>query len=166
MQSTPSRRCCKSSIRGWDSFAPPTMWWVFYSFLPKLCKIDIKRTLDATFLNWLALTFYGVKYDFGLFHPPGSTFLLTSNLADIHVSKVRKVCVKIKMESSFSQFSHIFTFKRDNQSDIFIEIFYGKKRKSLFLPTINSFPSPAWNEIFSCLNILYFDHISDKQILS
>ena len=60
----------------------------------KLCKMCQKRTLDATFLDCLALTFYDV---IGKLLPEwacltlqgGTTFLLTSKLADIPVSRVR-----------------------------------------------------------------------------
>ena len=38
--------------------------YLFYHFLSKMCKIDIKRTLDATFLDCLALTFYIVIGDY------------------------------------------------------------------------------------------------------
>ena len=60
----------------------------------KMCKICLKRPLDATFLDCLALTFC----DFiGELLPEwacltlqgGTTFLLTSKLADIPVSRVR-----------------------------------------------------------------------------
>ena len=61
----------------------------------KMCKIDIKRTLDSTFLDCLALTFCDVIGDLlpewaCLTLQGGTTFLLTSKLADIPVSRVRK----------------------------------------------------------------------------
>ena len=64
-----------------------------HSFL-KMCKIDVKRTLDATFLDCLALMFCDI---IGGLLPQracltlqgGTTFRLTSNMADIPVSRVR-----------------------------------------------------------------------------
>ena len=61
----------------------------------KIFKICIKRTLDTTFLDCLVLTFCDV---IGKLLPEwacltlqgGTTFLLTSKLADIPVSRVRK----------------------------------------------------------------------------
>ena len=60
----------------------------------KMCKICLKRTLDATFLDCLALTFCDVIGDLlpewaCLTLRGGTTFLLTSKLADISVSRVR-----------------------------------------------------------------------------
>ena len=62
----------------------------------KMCKICLKRTLDATFLDCLALTFYDVIDELipewaCLTLQGGTTFLLTSKLADIPVSRVRIV---------------------------------------------------------------------------
>ena len=60
----------------------------------KMCKIDVKHTLDATFLEYLVSTFCDVignllpEWAF-LTLQGGTTFRLTSNLADIHVSRVR-----------------------------------------------------------------------------
>ena len=61
-----------------------------------MCKICLKRTLDATFLDWLALTFCDVIGELlpewaCLTLQGGTTFLLTSKLADIPVSRVRNV---------------------------------------------------------------------------
>ena len=61
----------------------------------KMCKIRLKRTLDATFLDCLALTFCDVIGELlpewaCLTLQGGTTFLLTSKLADIPVSRVRK----------------------------------------------------------------------------
>ena len=61
----------------------------------KMCKICLKRTLDATFLDCLALTFCDVIGELlpewaCLTLQGGTTFLLTSKLADIPVSRVRK----------------------------------------------------------------------------
>ena len=66
----------------------------FFSFLSKMCKICLKRTLEATFLDCLVSTFCDVV---GKLLPEwacltlrgGTTFLLTSKLADIPVSRVR-----------------------------------------------------------------------------
>ena len=61
----------------------------------KMCKICLKRTPDATFLDCLALTFCDVIGELlpewaCLTLQGGTTFLLTSKLADIPVSRVRK----------------------------------------------------------------------------
>ena len=95
-----SRGCCKSKTREWDSRVPPSMWCLvifFHSWL-KMCEIWLKRTLDATFLDCLALTFCDVIGELlpewvRLTLQGGTTFLLTSKLADIPVSRVRIVCV-------------------------------------------------------------------------
>ena len=60
----------------------------------KMCKICLKRTLDATFLDCLALTFCDVIGELlpewaCLTLQGGTTFLLTLKLADIPVSRVR-----------------------------------------------------------------------------
>ena len=61
----------------------------------KMCKLCLKRTLDATFLDCLALTFCDVisellpEWDC-LTLQGGTTFLLTSKLADVPVSRMRK----------------------------------------------------------------------------
>ena len=63
---------------------------------PKMCEICLERTLDTTFLDCLALTFCDV---IGSLLPEwacltlqgGTTFLPTSKLADIPVSRVRKL---------------------------------------------------------------------------
>ena len=60
----------------------------------KMCKKCLKRTLDATFLDCLALTFCDVIGELlpewaCLTLQGGTTFLLTSKLADIPVSRVR-----------------------------------------------------------------------------
>ena len=60
-----------------------------------MCKICLKRTLDATFLDCLALTFCDVIGELlpewaCLTLQGGTTFLFTSKLADIPVSRVRK----------------------------------------------------------------------------
>ena len=60
----------------------------------KMCKICLKRTLDATSLDCLALTFCDVIGELlpewaCLTLQGGTTFLLTSKLADIPVSRVR-----------------------------------------------------------------------------
>ena len=79
-------------------FPSPSLNVVFNYFshsCPKMCKICLKRTLDATFLDCLALTFCDVM---GQLLPEWvcltlqgrTTFLLTSKLADIPVSRVRK----------------------------------------------------------------------------
>ena len=54
----PSRGCSKSWTRGWDSRVPPSMWCliIFLNLVQKMCKICLKRTLDATFPDCLALT--------------------------------------------------------------------------------------------------------------
>ena len=60
----------------------------------KMCKICLKRTLDATFLDCLALTSRDVIGELlpewaCLTLQGGTTFLPTSKLADIPVSRVR-----------------------------------------------------------------------------
>ena len=82
----PSRGCCKSWTRGWDSQVPPSMWCIDYfsHSCPKMRKICLKRTLDATFLDCLALTFCDVIGELlpewaCLTLQGGTTFLLTQN---------------------------------------------------------------------------------------
>ena len=63
-----------------------------------MCKICLKRTLDVTFLDCLASTFCDVIGELlpewaCLTLQGGTTFLLTSNLADIPVSRMRKLCL-------------------------------------------------------------------------
>ena len=66
-----------------------------FLILPNMRKICLIRILDATFLDCLALTFCDVigellpEWDC-LTLQVGTTFLLTSKLADIPVSRVRK----------------------------------------------------------------------------
>ena len=60
-----------------------------------MCKICLKRTLDATFLDCLALAFCDVIGELlpewvCLTLQGGTTFPLTSKLADIPVPRVRK----------------------------------------------------------------------------
>ena len=67
----------------------------FSSFLPKMCKIYLKCTLDATFLDCFALRLCDVigelLLEWACLALQGwTTFHLTSKLADIPVSKVRK----------------------------------------------------------------------------
>ena len=64
-----------------------------------MCKICLKRTLDATFLDCFALTFCDIIGELlpewaCLTLQGGTTFLLTSKLADIPVSRVRKQCLQ------------------------------------------------------------------------
>ena len=59
-----------------------------------MCKLCLKRTLDATFLDCLALTFCDVIGELlpewaCLALQGGTTFPLTSKLADIPVPRVR-----------------------------------------------------------------------------
>ena len=69
----------------------------------KMCKTDIKRTLDVTFLDCLALTFCDIIGDLlpqwaRLALLDGTTFRLMSYLLDIPVSRVRislSICVKL-----------------------------------------------------------------------
>ena len=78
-------------------FLSPSLNVVFDYFshsCPKMCKICLKRTLDATFLDCLALTSCDVIGELlpewaCLTLQGGTTFLLTSKLADISVSRVR-----------------------------------------------------------------------------
>ena len=78
-------------------FASPSLNVVFDYFSHsclKMCKKCLKRTLDATFLDCLALTFCDVIGELlpewaCLTLQGGTTFLLTSKLADIPVSRVR-----------------------------------------------------------------------------
>ena len=79
-------------------FLSPSLNVVFDYFshsCPKMCKICLKRPLDATFLDCLALPFCDVIGELlpewaCLTLQGGKTFLLTSKLADIPVSRVRK----------------------------------------------------------------------------
>ena len=68
-----------------------------------MCKICLKRTLDATFLDCLALTFCDV---IGELLPEWACLtlkvLLTSKLADIPVSRVRSCNDKLTDSFSFS----------------------------------------------------------------
>ena len=69
----------------------------------KMCKIDLKRKLDTTFLVCLALMFCDVTVVGDLLPEwacltlqgllGGTTFRLTSNLADISISRVRKIAL-------------------------------------------------------------------------
>ena len=79
-------------------FPSPSLNVVFDYFshsCPKMFKIRLKRTLDVTFLDCLALTFCDV---IGELLPEwacltlhgGTTFLLTAKLAYMPVSRVRK----------------------------------------------------------------------------
>ena len=66
----------------------------------KMCKICLKRTLDVTFQDCLALTFCDVIGELlpewaCLTLQGGTTFLLTSKLADIPVSRVRNACPRV-----------------------------------------------------------------------
>ena len=78
-------------------FPSPSLNVVFDYFshsCPKMCKICLK--LDATFLDCLALPFCDVIGELlpewaCLTLQGGTTFLLTSKLADIPVSRVRKI---------------------------------------------------------------------------
>ena len=93
----PSRGCSKSWTRGWDSRVPSlnVVFDYFSHSCPKMCKICLKCTPDAPFLDCLALTFC---YVIGELLPEwacltlqgGTTFLLTSKMAHIPVSRVRK----------------------------------------------------------------------------
>ena len=60
-----------------------------------MCKISLKRTLDMTFLDYLAFDFCDVIGELlpvwaCLTIKGGTPFLLTSKLTDIPVSRVRK----------------------------------------------------------------------------
>ena len=85
-------------------FPSPSLNVVFDYFshsCPKMCKICLKRPLDATFLDCLALTFCDVIGELlpewaCLTLQGGTTFLLTSKLADIPVSRVR-ICTVSKL---------------------------------------------------------------------
>ena len=78
-------------------FPSPSLNVVFDYFshsCPKMCKICLKRIIDATFLDCFALTFCDVIGELlpewaCLTLQGGTTFLLTSKLADIPVSRVR-----------------------------------------------------------------------------
>ena len=74
------------------------MWWLitFLILALKCAKIWLKRTLDATFLDCLALTFCDVIDELlpewaCLILQGGTTFLLTSKLADIPFSHWRQI---------------------------------------------------------------------------
>ena len=73
----------------------------------QMCKICLKRILDATFLDCMALTFCDVIGELlpewaCLTLQGGTTFLLTSKLAEIPVSRVRKVSpLKYYLERDF-----------------------------------------------------------------
>ena len=91
----PSRRCSKSWTRGWDSRVPPSMWCliIFLILVQKCAKyykrprrdfsrlfgVDVLYVIGESLPEWACLTLQG-----------GTTFLLTSKLADSPVSRVRK----------------------------------------------------------------------------
>ena len=84
------------------------MWCliIFLILALKMCKICLKRTLDATFLDCLALTFCDVIGELlpewaCLTLQGGTTFLLMSKLADIPVSRVRNSCLKSEKRESY-----------------------------------------------------------------
>ena len=73
----------------------------------KMCKICLKRTLDATFLDCFALTFCDIIVELlpesaCLTLQGGTTFLLTSKLADFAVLRVRKPCPIWHMQLSIN----------------------------------------------------------------
>ena len=79
----------------------------FSHYCPKMCKIclHVQRRLDATFLDCLALTFCDAIGELlpewaCLTLQDGTTFLLTSKLADIPVSRVR-ILLHIKLKCYF-----------------------------------------------------------------
>ena len=84
-------------------FPSPSLNVVFDYFshsCPKMCKICLKRTLYATFLDCLALTFCDVIFELlperaCLTLRSGTTFRLTSKLVDIPVSEVRTIILSI-----------------------------------------------------------------------
>ena len=76
--------------------------WLVFLFLSKMCKICLNCILDATFLDCLALTFCDVIGELlpewaCLTLQDWTTFLLTSKLADIPVSRVRKMYFLISL---------------------------------------------------------------------
>ena len=94
----PSHGCWKSWTRGLAGFRSPSLNvaidYFSHSWL-KMCKISLKRTFDATFLGCLALTFCDVISELlpewaCVTLQGGTTFLPTSKLADIPVSRLRK----------------------------------------------------------------------------
>ena len=92
----------------------------------KMCKICLKRTLDATFLDCLAVTFCDVIGELlpewaCLTLQGGTTFLLTSKLADIPVSRVRNAFVLMLKE-------------QDKSSDIEQQPAFGDRKYSNTLP--------------------------------
>ena len=54
-----SRWCCNPWTR-WLCFLVPPSVWFSHSFLKKMCKLQIKRSLDVTFLDCFALMFSDV----------------------------------------------------------------------------------------------------------
>ena len=88
-------------------------WLFIYSYL-KIWKIDIKRTLDTTFLNCLALNFCDVKGHLLLewacrTDQGGTTFPLTSNFVNIPVSRVR-MRLSGKWSSRVASLNRVFVF--------------------------------------------------------
>ena len=82
---------------GFPSLSLNVVFDYFSHSCPKMCKICLKRPLDATFLDCLALTFCDVIGELlpewaCLTLQGGTAFLLTSKLADIPVSRVRIPC--------------------------------------------------------------------------
>ena len=70
-----------------------------------MCKICLKRPLDTTFLDCLALTFFDVISELlpelaCLTLQGGTIFLLMSKVADIPVSRVRKCILFCKRHDS------------------------------------------------------------------
>ena len=91
-----SRGCCKLwtlALGFLSPFLNVVIDYFSHSCL-KMCQICLKLTLDATFLHCVALTFCDVIGELlaewiYLTLQGGTTFLLTSKLADIPVSRVR-----------------------------------------------------------------------------
>ena len=95
---------------GFPSPSPNVVFDYFSHSCLKMCKMCIKRTPDATFLDCLALTFCDVIGELlpewaCLTLQGGTTFLLASKLADIPVSRVRKNNCTLRYKISLFEFS-------------------------------------------------------------
>ena len=72
----PSRGCCKSWTRGWDSRVSPSMWWlIIFSFLPKsvqnMSKTHTRRDFSRLFGVGVLWRHRLITSGMGLSHPPG-----------------------------------------------------------------------------------------------
>ena len=72
----PSRGCCKSWTRGWDSWVPHSMWWlIIFLFLSKNVQYKSKTQTRCDFSRLFGVDVLWhhrwITYGIGLSHPPG-----------------------------------------------------------------------------------------------